>query len=212
MWKLSTSHSAAGVIARSSRIARAIARYESNSTRPFSTTRGIRGRPWYVSLVTVCADARLPACCSSRSTLNSSARMGSSRARIIIAGWFLFGRAVINLPSDGNSGLTKLRSDNQQGRIHRVVWDEPRLIPYPTTLAPLPFKECALLHRQPQPDGLGHRQHTKIAHARESCSIRPHLPHPATPPLSQCDVNLPPGMLPLRGQRDHRRNASTWLL
>src|SRR5438876_6621692 len=78
MWKLSTNHSAAGVIARSSRMALAIARYASRSTRPLSSTRGNSRRPFSNSLMTGWAAARLSACCSRRSTPKSSARIGSS--------------------------------------------------------------------------------------------------------------------------------------
>src|SRR5206468_3528101 len=59
MWKLSTNHSAAGVIARSSRMALAIARYASRSTRPLSSTRGNSRRPFSNSLMTGWAAARL---------------------------------------------------------------------------------------------------------------------------------------------------------
>src|SRR2546422_314076 len=80
MWKLSTNHSAAGVIARSSRMALAIARYASRSTRPLSSTRGNSRRPFSNSLMTGWAAARLSACCSRRSTPKSSARIGSSNS------------------------------------------------------------------------------------------------------------------------------------
>src|SRR5881397_328307 len=77
-WKLSTSHSAAGAIARPSRTASAITRYASRSTRPLSSTRGNSRRPFSDSLMTCWAAARLSACCSRRSTPKSSARIGSS--------------------------------------------------------------------------------------------------------------------------------------
>ena len=78
MWKLSTSHSAAGVIDRSSLIARARMRYDSSRTRPFSATRGRTACPRRGVSVTAWAAASVWACCSSRSTLKSSARIGSS--------------------------------------------------------------------------------------------------------------------------------------
>jgi hypothetical protein len=43
--KVVTSHSAAGVMAPSSRMALAIVRYEASSTRALSSTRGSSGRP-----------------------------------------------------------------------------------------------------------------------------------------------------------------------
>src|SRR5258708_977224 len=91
MWKLSTNHSAAGVIARSSRMALAIARYASRSTRPLSSTRGNSRRPFSDSLMTCWAAARLSACCSRRSTPKSSARIGSSNGcgANSAAGWAL---------------------------------------------------------------------------------------------------------------------------
>ncbi len=77
-WKLSTNHSAAGVIARSSRMALAIARYPSRNTRPFASTRGSSERPLRGAAKTGCAVARLSACCSKRSLPKSSARIGAS--------------------------------------------------------------------------------------------------------------------------------------
>ena len=77
-WKLSTSHSAAGTIARSSRMALAITRYDSRRTRPLSSTRGSNRRPRLDRVMTGWAAARLSACCSRRSTPKSSARMGFS--------------------------------------------------------------------------------------------------------------------------------------
>src|SRR5579863_2176901 len=46
--------------------------------RPFSRTRGRSGRPSPSSVVTTWAAARFSACCSRRSALNSSPRMGPS--------------------------------------------------------------------------------------------------------------------------------------
>ena len=83
IWKLSTNHSAAGVIVFSSRIVRAIARYDATKTRPLSRTRGVSNRPTRASSVTTCAVARLAACCSSRSTPKSSARIGSSSSTLL---------------------------------------------------------------------------------------------------------------------------------
>jgi hypothetical protein len=56
--------------------------FEQNSakTRPFSMTCGRRGRPCTISRVMVWAAARLSACCSRRSALNNSARIGPGKS------------------------------------------------------------------------------------------------------------------------------------
>src|SRR5512141_1417131 len=86
MWKLSTSHSAAGVIDPSSLIASASARYAPRSTRPLSATRRRIGRPVRACSVTVWAAASDSPCCSRRATLNSSATIGSD-ASIWLRAW-----------------------------------------------------------------------------------------------------------------------------
>ena len=79
MWKLSTSHSAAGVIARSSLIARARTRYASSRTRPFSATRGPDGVPATGRVGDRLGGGKASArAARAAPTLKSSARIGSS--------------------------------------------------------------------------------------------------------------------------------------
>ena len=75
---MSSSHSAAGVIARLSPTALAMARYASSRTDSLSFRRAARLRPVVGVGVMDWAAARLSACCSRRSTLKSSWRMDSS--------------------------------------------------------------------------------------------------------------------------------------
>jgi len=75
---------AAGVIDRSSLIARARTRYDSSRTRPFSATRGRRRVPTR-RIGDGLGGGEVCACCSSRSTLNSSARIGSSSSACDLA-------------------------------------------------------------------------------------------------------------------------------
>ena len=73
---MSTSHSAAGVMGRPSLIAFTAERYAPSSAVRLSASRLARGCPLVVRDDTICATARLRAWSSSRSTLNSSSRMG----------------------------------------------------------------------------------------------------------------------------------------
>ena len=76
--RLGVRNSKAYILDGSARIATAMMRYASSKTRPFSRSRVANRRPVVGLVVTGCAAARLSACCSRRSMLNSSARIGSS--------------------------------------------------------------------------------------------------------------------------------------
>src|SRR5205807_6811200 len=96
-------------------------RYDAIRTRPFSRTRGRSGRPGPDSLVTICAAARLSACSSRRSTLKSSARMGSESEKKLRIGRAVFIVYSERLPIPAAHLLTG--TPVLTGRCHKFLWN-----------------------------------------------------------------------------------------